>query len=316
MRRLCCCALFALAPACGADGDLPTSAPDEAGLAAATADLPDTDIFLADLLIETGGVAIENLRPVVEGPGYANQPMFEPGGASFLFTRQGRTGKTDLWRHDMETGAAARVTDTPDRSEFSPKQSPRGGVSWIQETPDGEMTRVFEDGAAVVDFAPVGYYAWLDASPFVVGDALGVFYRSDPPTLHFVNVEAGENRQVADIVGRTLQASPNARALYFSTGDAAGRHTLKRMTFIAGYVTEELIALPPETEDFYVIHDAEGDAKGVFSVDGMQIVYHPFSMTGDAAWAVVATVADLGAPSRIAVSDDHRQLAVVLSAAE
>lgn len=307
MKRFCYCALLALASACGAESDLPNSASGEDGLAASTTDLPDTDIYLGRLTIDDGGVRIDDLRPAVAEPGYANQPMFEAGGGAFLFTRQGATGKTDIWRYEIASGALTPVTDSSDRSEFSPKPAPAGGVSYIQENPDGEMTRVYRDGAAVVDLEPLGYYEWLDA-----GDALGVFYRSEPPQLRLVDVEAGENRIVASSIGRALQAALAGDALYFtSTMDGANR--LYRIASGEDTATP-IVEMPGEGEDYRLIFGADGAPSGAFASNGDRLFYRTLSEADG--WTVAYDAGATGAVSRIAVSEDQTLIAIVLQPGE
>ena len=274
----------------------------------APSDLPDTDIYLGRLTIEDSGVRIDDLRAVVAEPGYANQPMFEPGGASFLFTRQEATGKTDIWRYEIASGAVAPVTDSSDRSEFSPKPAPGGGVSYIQENPAGEMTRVHRDGGAVVELQPLGYYEWLDA-----GAALGVFYRSEPPQLHIVDVETGENRNVASGIGRALQASPSGEALYF-TSTAGGANRLYRVASSEAVMTP-ITEMPGVGEDYRLIFGADGEPSGVFASDGDKLFYRTLRGSGGD-WTVAYDAGEAGALSRIAVSDDHARIAVVLQPGE
>ncbi len=308
MRAFCCVVLFALISACSAESDPPVSAPDEGGLAAATADLPDTDIYLGNLSIDDSGARIENLRAVVAGPGYANQPMFEPGGASFLFVREGAGGKTDIWRYEIASGAVTAVTDSPDRSEFSPKPAPQGGISYIQENPEGDVTRVFRNGAPAIALQPLGYYEWLDA-----GAQLGVFYRSEPPELHLVEVETGENRTVASAIGRGLQAAPSGGVLFF-TSSANGANQLYQAKSDSA-APEPVVEMPGAGEDYRLVFGADGEPSGVFAADGDRLLYRALPDAGDG-WAVAYDASDAGAVSRIAVSDDHSLIAVVLQPGE
>lgn len=198
-------------------------APD---LAADTANLPETDIYLAPLSVSEDGAEVGTFRAVVATPGYDNQPSFLPGEAAFYYVSEGESGKTDIWRYDIETDEATRFHDSPSVSEFSPKAAPAVyGVSYIQENEAADVTRVHHapatggPGEAVIDFAPLGYYAWLGA-----GDMLAVYLRSEPPSLHLVDIADGKKRLIAENIGRSLHPAPDGGGLYFTQKKTEGGH--------------------------------------------------------------------------------------------
>lgn len=303
MRRAALIVAVFLAGACQ-DGQDRAS---ETGLAAATTDLPETDIYVADLVIDGDRRDLSGLRALVDGEGYQNQPFFADGADRLLFVSENAAGKTDLWRSDIETNEMEQLTQSADRSEFSPKPSPSGGLSYIQESPDGEVTRVHEDGAAVMSLAPLGYYAWLDG-----GDALGVFYRSEPPELQLVEIKSGAARTIAAAIGRSLHSAPSGERLYF-TSEVDGALTLFEAAAGEDWRPSAIATMPPGfSEDFSVVFDAQSQPVGVYASAGKRVLFSSLPAK-DASWTIVKDFSDLGAPSRIAVAPGEVRIAIVIS---
>lgn len=295
-----------IAIALGACGQSPEN---EAGPVVAPSDqpagLPDTDIYLATLSIDDGRAMIGAIEPAISGPGYANQPYFVGGGRELFFTMEGAGGKTDLWQYALESGELLRITDTPNRSEYSPKPAPQGGVSYIQENEDGEITRVHRDGEMAIEFAPLGYYEWLNG-----GRLLGVFLRNQPPELHLVNVETGTNERIADQIGRTLIASPDGSALYYSSR-SDGVNRIFSLA-IDGSATIPVANLPGEGEDFMVVFDGAGSLSGIFATVGNLLVFRSGAPGTGEGWEIVYDFSEIGVPSRIAISTNQSRMAIVV----
>jgi hypothetical protein len=297
------------AAACGAGPD--KDAAD--ALAADTASLPATDIYLAPMIIDEDGVEIGAFRAVVTTPGHDNQPSFLPGEAAFYFVSEGDSGKTDIWRYDIGEGASFRLNDSSNVSEFSPKAAPADyGVSYIQENESADVTRVHHmpaaggPGVAVVDFAPLGYYAWLEN-----GARLAVYLRGEPAELHLVDVASGETRRVAENIGRGLLAAPDGRGLYFTAAAQVGGYRVMFVS-LADEAPTPVIELPGGGEDFAVAFSEAGAPRGFFAGDGAALLY----AAAGGGWANAADLSVHGVThvTRIAVSDDGAWIAVVANA--
>lgn len=207
-----CLALFAASAR--AQESRPTPAP--------SATPPDTDIFVVE--VKTAGGRPEFGAPanVTRHAGYDNQPGFLPDGQSFLFTSQREGAQTDIYRHDFKTGAASRVTSTPE-SEYSPTVMPGGKFFSVVRVEADRTQRLWKfpvaGGAAslvIASVKPVGYHLWIDernVALFVLGA------ESRPHTLQFATL--GKRGEVVELstlgisVGRSLQRVP-ARADAFS----------------------------------------------------------------------------------------------------
>lgn len=197
--------------------------------AAAAAQLPGTDIYLAPFAERDGTVTIGTPVDVTRRAGYENQPFFIDGD-TFWFVAGDTAGATDVFRYDVAAAAAVRVTDTPE-SEYSPTPIPGGtSFSTVRVELDGaqRLWRFDRDGthprearearvarliAAGVD--SVGYHAWRDDHTVVV------FVVGDPHALRIVDTLDGGETPVALDVGRSLARIPGGNEISFMarTGD-------------------------------------------------------------------------------------------------
>ena len=282
-------------------------------LAADTASLPETEVYLAALSVNGDALAVGAPRNISQNAGYDNQPSFLPGGNAFYYVSEGASGKTDIWRYDLTSDSAVRVYASSAFSEFSPKAAPAGyGVSYIQENEAGDVTRVHHmppsggAGAPVADFAPLGYYAWLQG-----GGALAVFLRSEPAALHIVDVANGATTEVAQDIGRSLHPAADGKALYFTRIDAEGAHQVTVFDTETGGLNA-LAMLPDEVQDFTPIFSEDGSLQGLLAGSGVTLLYWP-TADGDAGWREIAEFDGdrLKNITRIAVSDDLGLIAFV-----
>lgn len=285
-----------------------------ADLAADTASLPATDIYLAPTNVTDEDVEIGAFRTAAATPGYDNQPSFLPGEAAFYFVSEGAGGKTDIWRYDIQSGEETLFFVSPSVSEFSPKAAPGDyGVSYIQENEAGDVTRVHHapaaggPGEAVVDFAPLGYYAWLEG-----GARLAVYLRSEPAELHLIDIATGDTNIVAQGIGRAMHAAPDGGGLYFT--QASGDENFRVMFLdLANSSISPIIDLPAGAEDFAPLFAANGALLALFAGDGARLT---FARAGDAGWMPASDLSASGVThvTRIAVSDDGAWIAVVTDA--
>lgn len=299
----------ALLAACGAPDQTQS---DASNVPTPTAETPpNTDIYLMDMaLTDEGTPALTILRPAITGPGYDNQPSFIPGAASFYYAASGESGKTDIWRYDLATGDTAQITDTPTESEYSPRQAPDGrSIAYIQESPDGSMTTLNvrdPEGTArrIVELAPLGYYAFFDS-----GLQAAVFYRSEPPELHLIDIVRSLNTRHAQSIGRGLYASPDGSGVHYTT--TSGEAVLLNRYDTATTTSTLLFPLPPGAQDYAIFALPDGSTAFLAGSE-TTLYFHPGATTED--WVEVADLGDaeVGQITRLAVSEDLGTLAVVV----
>ncbi len=274
-----------------------------AGVAAgARAQLPATDIWVADLAVDGGTVRIDTPENATRHPGYDNQPSFLPDGSGFLFSAADPGTGTDVFRWDAETGAVGRVTDTPE-SEYSPTPLD-GGFCAVRVEADStqRLWRFDADGGSprcvMTDVDSVGYFVWLDPR------TVAVFVVGDPHTLRRVDVAAQAETIVARDIGRCLLRVPGTRDVTFTARDADGRYSFFRLP-AADSTPVPLIAGAGEGQDAAWVGDTLLATTGtaVFAA-------RPFE---SGVWTRVADAAKwrLHGLTRIAASPDGGTLALV-----
>lgn len=287
----------------------PAAAEDAAADSTAST-LPTVDIYLVELAWEDG-------RPTLAGapinatarPGYDNQPAFTPQGHGFYYAAGTPDGQTDIFRCAIPCEQPERITDTPGEGEFSPRPTPDGRhISYIHQAVGGYGGQVWIDhpdggeGRPADPRGPFGYYAFDHAQ-----SRLAVFALADPFRLDVFGVEGDTTRvTVAEEIGRALYASPDGRGVYFTKMQPDSSFAVYHSGF-AGGAPERQFGLPPGSQDYVVLaHPQGGDS--FLAMDGSTLVYR----APGAGWSRVGEL-PLEGISRLAISPDRRQLAVVAS---
>lgn len=274
---------------------------------------PGTDIYLADLSFNDGTLIIETVRGAVTDAGYDNQPAFLPGSTAFYYASAGASGKTDIWRHDPVVGTSRQITVSPERSEYSPRLGARAGETFfIQESPDGQNTTLNvikaadDPGEAAINLAPLGYYAWFDSA-----DQVAVFLRSEPPSLHVINVETGTSLSLADNIGRGLYASPDDGGVLFTVTRPDGSALLREYRADTDSLST-LFPLVGAAQD-YAVFELEDGSRAFLCASDDTLYFRADTEAGE--WSAVFDLAEAGLSgvTRLAVSDDLSTLAIVAS---
>ena len=81
------------------------------------------EVFLADFSISDEKIELYNVQNVSKNLGYDNQPWFTPDGETLLFTSN-RGGETDIISLNISSLEKIWLTETPNRSEYSPQFRP------------------------------------------------------------------------------------------------------------------------------------------------------------------------------------------------
>lgn len=266
---------------------------------------PGTDIWVADLTLRDGRVALGTPVNVTARPGYDNQPAFLPDGSGLLYTRIGADGQADVWRYDFAAGVARALTTTPE-SEYSPTPIPgSSGVSVVRVERDStqRLWRFDADGtnpALVLNrLKPVGYHAWSGRR------ALALYVLGNPNALVLAAVGADRADTVARDIGRSLQAIPGRRAVSFVQRVDSTEAWLMEVDAQTRTV-RRLVRLPGGAE-----FHAWSPAGLVLASDGVTLFQ--WDARGGGPWIAVADLGTLGlrGVTRLAVSPGGDQLALV-----
>ena len=297
-------------PATPADGPLPEIGPAPADYRPTAAGAPSTDIWLGGLeRSPTDGTltVVRNLTNATQRVGYDNQPAFSPGADFLYYTSAVDSTQTEVFRHDVATGAAQQLTRTPGASEFSPTFVPgQEAFSAIRETRGKQyLWRYSTDGDEIgpvfSTVEPVGYHAWAD------GRTVALFVLGDPPTLQLGDPISGDVRVVAENPGRSLHRIPGETAVSFVRKLTDDEWWIERLDPSTG-TTEQIVRTLPGREDYAWTPEGE-----ILMSDGA--VLHAWAP--ESGWTPVpvegapAEPAPTGEISRLAVSPDGRLVALV-----
>lgn len=246
----------------------------------AKAQLPDTDIFLADIKNDHGIISFSTPVNITHRKGYDNQPYFTPDGKSILYVSVIDTTQSDVYRYDISSKKISRVTDTKE-SEYSPSLLADGkSISVVRVDKDSgqrfynlDLKNPFK-ATVIHGTDSIGYYCWINdsiLSMFILGNAM---------TLQTLNIHTGERKLVASDIGRCLKLSPDKKNLLFVIKQNETEWSLFRMDAVTSLMTKVVQTLKG-SEDFAVLPD------GTFLMgsDGKLFRYKPGS---DKDWEPIA----------------------------
>lgn len=283
--------------------------------AGASAQAPSTDILLVAL--PGGGeaptvVSADDVTYLTDNDRYDNQPSFTPDGAAILYVSEDEGGQTDIYRYDVASSEALRVTET-EESEFSPQVTPDGEhLAAVRIEADGVTQRLwrFDLGGQNAEPNPegvdrVGYYAFVDATNLALvrvdEETNGL-----PLSLHLADLESGDTRELASDVGASLQGVPGQAAVSFVQRLDEGRSSLSLYDLASGEIRDLTETLPEV--------DAHTWLPGGGVLMAQENVIYRWQ-EGQEGWEPFLDLSetDVGGISRLAVSPDGSLLAFVIS---
>lgn len=286
----------------------PANAPNNVGAP------PETEIYVADMVVDGGSVFLSKPANVTNHKGYDNQPYFLPSGDAILYTSEGADYRMDAWKLDLATGERTQLTNTPNNSEYSPKLMPDGsGISVIfeQENRGGQQVRRYRTGETeasevMIEVSPVGYHAWGRGTRY-----LAVFALGDPSTLRLVDREAGTVEIKHENIGRALYSLPDGSGYTFTERVADGRFQVLHLDIESGSV-RPLFELPGANEHYALMVNPDAPMGVSFVSANDSKLYFRGSAAGE--WQEVADFASEGINTitRLAVSPKLNRIAFVV----
>ena len=187
-----------------------------------------SEIHVFEFANADGRYQLMDGQNITRHAGYDNQPSFHPSDPVLYYSSFDEDGRSDVKSHDLDSGETNKFTETSER-EYSPTVTPDGKfVSCIIQRDDGaqDLGKFPMDGGEpviLIDDLIVGYHAWIDE------DSVLLFVLGDPATLCVRKLSTGEDKIVAENIGRSLHKIPGHDAMSFVQKNAEGQWMIKRL---------------------------------------------------------------------------------------
>jgi hypothetical protein len=275
------------------------------GAGSVAAQAPNADVYLASLTRQGDSLVIGGVENITRRPGYDNQPSFVPDGSGLLYTVIDANGQADVWRYEIRSRRAWRVTATPE-SEYSPTVMP-GGVRFsvirVERDSTQRLWSFALDGSdpqlLLPALQPVGYHAWLGSNRLLA------YVLGAPSTLHVIDRDGRNDEVRARDVGRALQRIPGQGWYSFTRRDSTRAAWIVAQPLEGGPLAP-LVRTP--SDDEYHVWTPEG---ALLSASRGAIVRWNGRTGGEGEWLSIATIPGVKNISRLTVSPDGRWLAFV-----
>lgn len=263
-----------------------------------------TEVYLFDLSKDGDSWSMSNPMNVSQNEGYDNQPSFSPDGSILYFTSN-RNGETDLIAYNIDSGEKTWLTETTNRSEYSPTITPDGNhISYITLSNEGvqEFRKInLETGEeSLIENDPIiGYFVWIDEHSYL---CFVLATEDQPSTLQIHNTESGEKTILGERPGRSFHKIPGAKAVSFI-------RTINDEAEIFGYYYEN------ESTEF--IHSTLSGSQDMVWLPSGEILMGQgakLSIGSDSNWSelVDLSIFDLSGISRMAVNSDGSKIAIIV----
>ncbi|GMQ28598.1 hypothetical protein [Algoriphagus confluentis] len=194
-----------------------------------------TDLWVLDTHGKGGKLSLDltTAKPLTNRKFYDNQPSFI-NDSELVFSAADEKGNHDIILYSFRTGNFSNLTQTPDRSEYSPAITDcRQYISAVVVEPDGTqrlwLYPIVEEPAELLydDIAPVGYYDWVDnkGALFVLGNPNKLVYAKGK----------GDLLEIATQVGRSIKKRPKKWEITYISTEESSRDKEKNTYRIFGY---------------------------------------------------------------------------------
>lgn len=266
------------------------------------AQLPDTDIFVADMKWSKDSTYFGTPVNITHRQGYDNHPCFASNGASLYYVGAD-SNQCDVKRYLFASKISAVVTRSRE-SEFSPGMAPGGHLMTVVriDADSSQHAYTFPPGnprhpTLIYGTDSIGYYCWMNDS------LLAMFIVGTPHSLQILNRARIQRTKITENIGRCLKLNADSTHLYYVSKHSETDwriHTLSVKDFKIAEVARTL----PGVEDFAVLKD------GTLLMGDQGILYA--LKAPKKKWKKVADFsASVGNFYRIAVSPQENKMAMV-----
>ena len=266
-----------------------------------------TDIWVYGLDIDGTDIKVLAGKPVVEREGYDNQPSFSPNSKQILYTSM-YGNQTDIFRYDIMTEKTVRLTNTRE-SEYSPLAMPDKMHFSVVRVEKDSTQRLWqfpikggEPKLISKKIKRVGYHTWIGTNNFAV--FIIDEHVKDRSSLHTATLDGKSTKKVYENIGRCLQKIPTESALSYVAKPKDKPPLIEKMNIYTLEISK-------------VIKCLEGSEDFAWTPDGTVLmakenILFKFRPGVDSGWKNIHTFAEHTHITRLSVSKDGMQLAIVV----
>lgn len=267
--------------------------------------VPDTEIFLADLQETSNSLTINNPQNITNRKGYDNQPSFTPDGNRILYTSMQADEQTEIAAYDLRKKTTALLTHTPE-GEYSPTVTPDGKHFSVIRTEMDKTQRLWQfelsgknPSLVLPNIKPVGYHCWYGS------DSLALFVLGQPNSLQVATKSQDKAQVITNSIGRSLHRIPKQAAVSFIRKVSATVWNVERLDI-------KTLQTSPIIQTIAGSEDCVWTPSGTLLMAGGSKLYK-FNPANDTTWQEIANFNILGIKqiTRLAVSKDGKKVAFV-----
>lgn len=268
------------------------------------AQLPETDIYLAEIEVANNLIKIKKAENITLHKGYDNQPFFMPDGKNILYSSEtGTDKKIHTCIYSVKSKKSRQLTNTT-TSEYSPTLSSDGqSVSCVVVEEDSTQRVWLYDAntgakktCLTETIDSIGYYAWIGK------DSILYYKLTDPHSLRALNLKTGEDNWLCNHPTRSFKKINNTTVYYVIQGEKENQI----MFYDIHIKKSSLFATDKKENQDYVWQPGLGMVKS----EGSKLYHYSVETK---VWAEVADLASYGVKkiTRFAFSPDTKRMAVV-----
>ncbi|WP_296320624.1 nuclear transport factor 2 family protein [Winogradskyella sp.] len=249
----------------------------------ASAQQPNTEIFLFDIAVENSGYNFSNGKNISNNEGYDNQPSFvNDNQIVFASTRKGQTDIVS-YRTNYSTKTWINYTEG---GEYTPLKIPnKHAVSAVRLDKDGKQ-RLYSynlsngESTELIEDLVVAYYTWFNED-IIVSSVI----EDQKLNLFVTNLQDGRSRKYQENVGRSFHKIPNSNLVSYISKENE-TWTIKSLDPISG-ATKVLANTLSGSEDMcWMIN---GDI-----LMGKDAKLYKLTLNKDKDWKEIADFSDYG----------------------
>ena len=279
------------------------------------AQLPSSDqeIFLVDFTISVDKIELNHLQNVSKNKGYDNQPWFSSDGEILLYASN-RDGETDIISLNVTSLEKNWLTETPNRSEYSPQFRPNTNeLSYITLSKDGiqdfrnleisvKNGQLSKIETVLENESIIGYYHWFNRESYLCF-VLPTEKMNSTLQWHKLsnNTDFTDKRIILNMPGRSFLPIPNTEYLSFIDKRST---PWQIMSFDPHTISINPISNGlEESEDFAWLPNGY-----LLMGSGSILMYH-----NGQKWSILSDLSDAGITNitRLAVNGKSKKIAIV-----